>query len=332
MQLTIATYHYVRDTQETAFPRINALSIDAFREQLGYISKHHTIVSANDVIATVLDPQRPLPPHPALLTFDDGYLDHFDFVFPILQEAGVSGAFFQPTRTVTEKRVLDVNKIHFILASTQDIGALVKSLNDIISEFRPQYDLASANYYWDKWAKPGRWDPLEIIYIKRMLQKGLPCDVRSQITDLLFRKMVTNDEADFADHLYMSSGHLTKLIDGGMYVGNHSYAHNWLNSLTPEEQEEDIDRSLDFLKGLGVVTENWMMCYPYGGYDDALLRMLREKKCAVGLTVKSGIADLDVDDPLALPRIDTNDFPKNANAPINQWTAKAIHPAQKDET
>ena len=32
-----------------------------------------------------------------LLTFDDGYKDHFEFVLPILEEFGIQGSFFPPT-------------------------------------------------------------------------------------------------------------------------------------------------------------------------------------------------------------------------------------------
>jgi len=322
MQLTIATYHYVRNSQETAFPRINALAVDAFRGQLAYLIRHYTLVSADDVIASVVDPERPLPAQAALLTFDDGYRDHFEFVAPILREFGISGAFFPPAQCITDKCVLDVNKIHFILASTRNVKHLVQTLNDMIEAFRAPYDLPPIEDYWAEWAKPGRWDPAETIYVKRMLQKGLPLAVRTEITAELFRNIVTNDEADFADQLYMSTEQLTSLLDMGMHIGNHGYAHSWLNSLKPQDQEQDIDHALDFLGHLGVDLKNWMMCYPYGGYNDTLLHILRQRKCAVGLAITPGIANLKVDDPLTLPRIDTNDFPTQANALPCPWTAQ----------
>lgn len=311
MQLSIATYHYVRNTEETAFPRICALDVAEFRDQVKYIKSRHTIVSADEVIATVIDPARPLPERPALLTFDDGYMDHFDNVLPILQKENVSGAFFPPAGAVLERRVLDVNKIHFVLAKTDDILGLVGTLKSLVNDFRSQYNLDSNQAYWDNWAKPNRWDIAEVIFIKRMLQTGLPPKVRAEITDLLFKQIVSNDEADFSEHLYMSTHHLEKLLDSGMYIGNHGYEHDWLNNLTQCNQELDVDKALSFMTDLGVDTNNWMMCYPYGGYNEELLEILRNKKCAVGLSVQSGIADLKNDNPLILPRIDANDVLRN---------------------
>ena len=61
---------------------------------------------------------------------------------------------------------------------------------------------------------------------------------------------------------------------------------------------------------IGAPTENWMMCYPYGAYNDDTLSILRAKKCSAALTTKIGIAQLDADKLLELSRFDTNDFPQ----------------------
>ena len=71
-------------------------------------------------------------------------------------------------------------------------------------------------------------------------------------------------------------------------------------------------------------TERWIMCYPYGAYSNSLLRLLADRGCVVGLTINDDIADLDINNPLTLPRIDTNNLPKNSNASPNEWTIKAM--------
>jgi hypothetical protein len=66
------------------------------------------------------DPARTLPERALLLTFDDGYADHYQTVFPLLDRLGLQGSFFPPARAILERRVLDVNKIHFLLAGVAD--------------------------------------------------------------------------------------------------------------------------------------------------------------------------------------------------------------------
>lgn len=36
-----------------------------------------------------------IPENGFILTFDDGYIDHYEVVYPILKEAGVQGVFSQ---------------------------------------------------------------------------------------------------------------------------------------------------------------------------------------------------------------------------------------------
>jgi len=94
-----------------------------------------------------------------------------------------------------------------------------------------------------------------------------------------------------------------------MHIGSHGYSHAWLNHLSPEAQALEIDRSLDFLQILGVSRDDWSICYPYGGFNDSLLDILRARQCRIGFGVEARTANLDVDDRLTLPRLDTNDLP-----------------------
>jgi hypothetical protein len=65
------------------------------------------------------------------------------------------------------------------------------------------------------------------------------------------------------------------------------------------------------------------MCYPHGGHDAPLARLLRERGCVIGLAVETGLAHLGRHDPLALPRLDTNHLPRASDAAPSQWTAAA---------
>jgi peptidoglycan/xylan/chitin deacetylase (PgdA/CDA1 family) len=142
-----------------------------------------------------------------------------------------------------------------------------------------------------------------------MLQRELPEAVRGAIADRLFREFVTADEAAFARELYMSLEQMREMAAAGMYFGSHGYNHAWLNRMSPNEQEIEIDRGLEFLRDIGASTDRWMMNYPYGGWNDSLLEILRRKGCVAALSTRVGEADLDRDDPLLLPRLNTNDLP-----------------------
>jgi peptidoglycan/xylan/chitin deacetylase (PgdA/CDA1 family) len=289
--------------------------VEEFRGQINWLRAHRTIVSAEAVLEAAVR-GTPLPDRACLLTFDDAFIDHYDVVYPILRERGLPGAFFPPARVVLEHKVLDVNKLHFVLASVADKRALLDAMFRHMADLRAEFDLPSDAHYRETVdITDKRWDTADVIFFKRMLQRELPEPVRVRIADRLFRDFVTTDEAAFARELYMSIGQMREMAAGGMYFGSHGYNHAWLNRLAPDEQEREIDRSLAFLRDLGAPTDRWMMNYPYGGWNESLLQILRRKGCTAGLSTRVDVADLDRDDPLLLPRLNTNDLPMRADAP-----------------
>jgi peptidoglycan/xylan/chitin deacetylase (PgdA/CDA1 family) len=321
-------YHYVRDLNNSRYPDIKGLHVDLFREQVSFLKKHYHPISAYTLMDCVAAGED-LPPRAALLTFDDGYVDHFTDVFPVLDKEGISGCFFPPAKCILENAILDVNKIHFILASVPDKSILVDFIHKAIDEYRDEYGLASNASYWEKCATPSRYDPAEVVFIKSMLQRELPENMRSLLLGDLFRKFVSHDSKAFAQELYMSTEQICCLQRNGMYVGSHGYDHYWLNSLSEDKQRREIDLSLEFLTSVGSETNRWIMCYPYGAYNDTTLSILRERNCSIGLTghpfTEVGIADLKGDHLLTLPRLDTNDLPKDSQAAPNEWTIKVMN-------
>ena len=316
-------YHYVRNIKHSRYPDIKGLDIDLFKEQIAYIKKHYNVISAYDLMDAIKSNAQ-LPPKSLLLTFDDAYIDHFTYVFPVLDDQKLSGLFFPPAKSILKHQVLDVNKIHFILASVDQKKDLVNDIFKYLNENRSTYKLDTNEYYWKKLGVKYRFDTEEIIFIKRILQRELPESLRKIITDDLFNKYVTNDEVAFSQELYMSVDQVAHLQRNGMYIGSHGFDHYWLNTINKNEQVKEIDLSLQFLESIGSNINHWIMCYPYGAYNNSLLIILKKRGCVVGLTTNIGMADLKKDNPLILPRLDTNDLPKNSNANPNEWTRKAM--------
>jgi peptidoglycan/xylan/chitin deacetylase (PgdA/CDA1 family) len=308
-QLTIVKYSYVRDVARSRFPRLKARGLVEFEAQLDYIASTYHVVSAEDVVAAAAG-EAELPPQSCWLVFENGYSDHYRHVVPRLSERGWKGSFYVPAKVVVERQILDVNKVHFLLASTDDVGGVVSQIEDFCQQQHASgVDLHPFEWYWRRYAHANRWDPPEVIFVKRMLQKGLPEAMRSACADLLFTKYVTDEPEAFAAELYLDAEQLRLMLHLGMHLGSHGYGHYWLDSLDPEEQAADIDASLECLAGIGVDTRRWTMCYPQGAYNDDTLDLLRHRGCAAAFTNATGPATLPGSPYLELPTLDTNDLP-----------------------
>jgi peptidoglycan/xylan/chitin deacetylase (PgdA/CDA1 family) len=307
--LTIVMYHYVRDLARSRFPRIKGRDLAEFRAQLDHIATTYNVVSAEQVMSAVLEEEE-LPPRACWLTFDDGYADHYLHVLPLLVDRGWQGSFYVPSRTVTHREILDVNKVHFALASLEDPGPLVDGIRSFLDRHRARgANVEPFDAYWHRYGHPNRWDTAEVIFVKRMLQKELPDDLRQQCCDGLFRRFVTDDTDAFATELYLDRSQLRLMRELGMHLGSHGDRHVWLDSLDAAGQAADIDASLEFLGDLGVGPDRWSMCYPYGAYDETTLSLLRDRKCTVALTTTPGTVRVPGAPALALDRLDTNDLP-----------------------
>ena len=321
--LTVVMYHYVRDLKYSRYPSIKGLEVTLFKEQIAFLKKHYSFVTVEEVIAATQGIHK-LPSHPVLLTFDDAYIDHFTYVFPILKNEGVQGAFYEPVKAVTQHKVLDVNKIHFILASTPEekMSSLLKEIGLLLDKYREEYHLESYEFYYEKLAKLDRFDTKEVIFVKRLLQVELVEELRNIITTELFEKIVGVEEGAFSRELYMSVDQMKYMVSAGMHIGSHGYDHYWLGSLPKGKQEVEIKKSLKFIENIGGDIKHWTICYPYGNYNDDTITLLKENHCALGFTTEVKLASINEqmrDNVFKIPRLDTNDLPKDTKALPNNW-------------
>jgi len=316
-------YHYVRDLARTRYPELKALDVRLFREQLAYVRRHYTVITAQELIAAVAEGPRggawALPRNAMLLTFDDGYADHFEHVFPALAEHRLQGSFFAPVRAIQERTLLDVHKIHFVLASGVGARVLVDEIIRAINVRRTEFSLEPGAVLYERLAHASRFDPPEVMFVKRTLQSALPPALRMEVVRELFRRYVSTDEAAFADELYLDAEQARVMASEGMYFGGHGDSHARLGQLPPEAQADEIERSLRFVTELGADPRGWVIAYPYGDWSEGLLRLLRARGCAVGLTTQPAIAT-DEMDPLLVPRLAPNDLPTRADAAPAAWT------------
>jgi peptidoglycan/xylan/chitin deacetylase (PgdA/CDA1 family) len=320
--LTIVMYHYVRDVARSRHRGIKSRTIEEFEGQLDYIERYYAVTTTRAVVEAARG-GRPLPPNACLLTFDDGFLDHYTVVFPRLLARGLPGSFYPPAVVTQGVRVLDVHKIHFILAATADHRALANRVVELIDCWRREVELPSAGALAaEHWRPSPVGDGPETAFIKRVLQKGLPAAVRAGIVRALFEERVGIDEPVFARELYMDLTQLRAMVVSGMEVGGHGAEHVWLDQLDADAQRREIAATCAFLAQVyGSAPVDWVLCYPYGASDATTRRLAAEAGVALGLTTRTGIAcDLRV--PLELPRLDTNDLPLRADASPVAWTVE----------
>lgn len=307
--VSIVAYHYVREVAATPYPGIKARQTSEFFSQISTIKDMWNSITLADLRAALNDPTVELPDKAVLLTFDDGYADHWENVAPALLELGLQGIFFVPAQPLLERRVMQVNKVQFLLAAAPSEDLILGRVIREIDRRRGEDGVAGTTELWRRHGRPNRFDTATVRFIKDVLQNALPRDVRAPMVDQLFAEFVTEDETAFAEELYMSADNVRSLRSAGMEIGAHGYRHEWMDTLPMEEQHREVQQSRSFLGSLGDDADAWTMAYPYGRWNDSLVDVLATHGCGAAFTVEPRMADLSRDTALCLPRLDTNDIP-----------------------
>ena len=98
---------------------------------------------------------------------------------------------------------------------------------------------------------------------------------RSIICDNLLNDFVIFTEEINKD-LYLTFDQAKEMVKEGMHFGSHGKSHFWFDSLSKDEQENEIIESINFLDKLyGHKKYLLTMCYPYGNYNLDTLSLVK---------------------------------------------------------
>ena len=315
MRLPIMMYHYVRPLNQRLSAKHKALDLNEFSRQLRILTQEHHFVSGTSVRSMTFEiPANSKPP--VWLTFDDGYLDHFQYVLPELLLHGAVASFFIPTKAIFERTLLDVNKVHILLSANVTTAQLIEHMRELYET--NSGEVATGNSFDELRNKYGVANSLndsDTRFVKILLQQALPNGIRQIIIRGLFEEHIQREESAFVDEMYMTPDQVKQLHGHGMNIGSHGHEHSRFEFMSLESQRKEMEISLNYLSSLGIKDASSVMCYPHGSFNSSSKTIVSEFGCEVAVSVKSAIADLGSKDIdwLELPRIDTKYFDKFMN-------------------
>jgi peptidoglycan/xylan/chitin deacetylase (PgdA/CDA1 family) len=301
----VVMYHYVRDSASTAFPAIRALPPALFEQQLDWLERDYRVIGI-DEFESALDGETSLPPNAALLTFDDGFVDHATTVLPILRRRGMSGVFFLTEESCSPSpRLLGVHKTHFLLARL-GADAFGRALaRECASAVTTAGNGGAARVFG-----ADRWEHVDERAIKDLLNYELPFEDAERVLDTLFEEHIGSPSA-FAKSLYLSASMIIDMSAAGMTFGYHTRSHRMLSRLSAGEQETELRNGVSWVRrltGQGRVP----FCYPWGGpktYTADTLRLLDSAGYSVAFNTVRRRVEIGRDGRYELPRVDTRDLP-----------------------
>tara|TARA_B100001175_G_scaffold317437_1_gene334357 strand:- start:7239 stop:8144 length:906 start_codon:yes stop_codon:yes gene_type:complete len=298
-------YHYIRDKKKDNFPNLKSLEFSQFKKQINFFKKKLNVLG-NDEFNEILNTKK-IPKKPSvLLTFDDGYNDHYKYALPLLSKKKIEGFFYPVTKTLENKIILDVNKIHLILAKENNKKKIIYEMNLLLKKYMnkklDQLDLSPVDL-------KSRFDDKETMLIKRCLQYFLPEKVRKKILNKLFYLILGKHESDFSKQIYLNKKKILEMSSENMFFGIHGEQHLRWDKINTKKLNKEIDNSVNFFNKIGLNNNNFSVVYPYGFYNSQTLKIIRKKKFLFGLTTRPEKINKNIiNKKYILPRFDANDF------------------------
>ena len=108
----VLNYHQVNDKYHSAL----TLDVAEFTKQMEYLHKegYHKI-SLDDLYAYITEGKE-LPEKPIVITFDDGYIDNYEDVLPILQSYNMQATIFMISDAINTDRFVSANQLQVMNA------------------------------------------------------------------------------------------------------------------------------------------------------------------------------------------------------------------------
>ena len=102
IDVPILVYHVVRPSYPSDSKGVRAIAQtpETFDAEMGYLgAAGYQVVSFDDMERHFAD-AKPLPPHPVIISFDDGWRDQFEYALPVLEKYRYSATFFVFTNAI----------------------------------------------------------------------------------------------------------------------------------------------------------------------------------------------------------------------------------------
>ena len=270
--VTILTYHSVLPDEAAlgAYENRNAVSVSAFDRQLQMLQQIFKIIPLSEAYALLKSGN--LNDNYAVITFDDGYKNNFDFAFPVLKKRGLSATFFITTALIETDNCLWTDWVTYLFFRTAE-----KQLELAFKDRHFQFKLRSYE---------------ERIKASETLRKFMKSLKREEADGLLNQlKMKTKVESHPVQeaperYAFMRWSQVRQMAEQGMEIGSHTHSHSLLSMLSLREAEKELQTSAALIE-----EKTGRPCrffaYPNGtpaDFTDEHINMLRALNFKMALT------------------------------------------------
>jgi len=265
-QLLILMYHRIlppEDIRNISEEPGMIVTPDTFRKHINILSDYFEFITLSDWLERKNN-NSPLPNKACAITFDDGWLDNYEYAFPILEQTKTPATIFLVSKIINTTKVLWPER-------------LARIINYLAKE------------------KPDEWENNSLKWLRNInTSYGFSTNApsREQLTEIIAgTKKHTEDEInkkldliethiklnDITKPSFLNWQQVNEMIDSGFVdIGSHTCNHIRLNDKASNQiiSEEIINSKIDIEKNTNKSIK--VFCYPNGDYSDEAIKIVKQ--------------------------------------------------------
>jgi peptidoglycan/xylan/chitin deacetylase (PgdA/CDA1 family) len=276
------------------------VTTNTFEMHLNYLSKNFNIISFSDMIEHGSNPNIHRNNRPScLITFDDGWIDFYQYAFPLLKKFKLKSTVYLPTNYIGSKkrfwtdRLIDI----FIRLSKKKYSiqpqrpSSIELINEI--EIFDHNIIRKIDFFISKFKKHSLSEIENIMY---------------ELCNRWGIKLL-NDDPVFMNWQQVKELSKTGLVE----FGSHTSSHQLLVTLSKDKIQDEIKESKKILIEKKIIENESSahFCYPNGSYNKYIAEMVKYEGYSSAVTTKKGWNNFG-DNSYTLKRIGIHDDISNS--------------------
>ncbi len=254
-KLLILTYHRILPEIKHN-PLKTIVSLKAFTKQVDVIANKYPVISLNEAVSQIHE-GRIKDKIQVVFTFDDGYRDNYETLFPFLRQKGLPAAFSITTGYVGSDLPLWDWEMIMRLSSDENID-----------EVRA-----------DTYSLKRRSGEAQLSFAFRLFEAMRYSDGRISRLVMDFLRERTSGY-DFGGDGLMSWAQIKEMSDAGMDIGAHGVSHRSLGAMPLGEASDEILNSKLLIEA-NTRRDCYFFAFPFGSkkdYSEALIEKVKEAR------------------------------------------------------
>ena len=244
-KILILTYH--RILPKVKFNPLNTIiSLRIFHKQIDKLVKKYDIVSLSEAVnqCKIGSAKAKIQ---IVLTFDDGYQDNYEVVYPILKQKGLPATYFIAPDYIGIKNSLWDYEIFKILYNNRNLHKINIGGKDI-----------SQNIFQSR-----------LFFIFSIIEriKSLDSNSRQKFLEIFRNEVQEKEINDYLSDKCMTWDQIEELSLNDMEIGSHGLTHSSLARIPFDEAVQEITRSKEIIEN-NIKKKCIYFAFPFGSKKD----------------------------------------------------------------